>query len=299
MGRVCRFPSAILAHSYEIRATQGSTFAFFFFFFSDKKNASREGPGRARWPPWRRRPMTASFYHQAIGNCRTTLLHISPYSPESVFDLDSYARKTTNDDDADLKWVLEFERELMDMEMGSCKVAPAIADSTNETKKGTAFSTGRGEVLTPLAPLPTIYLHIIKPEVGLSTPEVFRALALGACSQRDPLALLGLHTTGAAGDDKLISNLEAPAFQCIPALADLKRKLASPAPDGYGFPKAFHVWERNLALRARGPRRPGLRCQARRRQDPPVARRLGLLPRGLVPLAPRPPILGKVGGLAG
>jgi hypothetical protein len=30
--------------------------------------------------------------------------------------------------------VLEFERELMDMEMGSCKVAPTIADSTNETK---------------------------------------------------------------------------------------------------------------------------------------------------------------------
>jgi hypothetical protein len=48
----------------------------------------------------------------------------SPYYPESVFDLDSYARKTTNDDDDELKWVLEFERELIDMEMGSCKVTP-------------------------------------------------------------------------------------------------------------------------------------------------------------------------------
>ena len=47
---------------------------------------------------------------------------------------DSYAHKTTNDDDAELKWVLEFERYLMDMEIGSCKVAPAIAGSKNETK---------------------------------------------------------------------------------------------------------------------------------------------------------------------
>jgi 4-diphosphocytidyl-2-C-methyl-D-erythritol kinase len=110
------------------------------------------------------------------------------------------------------------------------------SDATFFMSQGTAFCTGRGEVLTPLAPLPATDLYIFKPEVGLSTPEVFRALALGACSTRDPLALLGLHTTGAAGDDKFINDLEAPAFQCIPALADLKRKLASPAPDGYGFP---------------------------------------------------------------
>ena len=63
--------------------------------------------------------------------------HAAPYSPFSGvgLDLDTNARKTTNDDDADLKCVLEFERELMDMEMGSCKVSPTIADSTNETKK--------------------------------------------------------------------------------------------------------------------------------------------------------------------
>ncbi len=51
-------------------------------------------------------------------------------------DLDSRdAFKTTNDDDADLKWVLEFERKLVDMEIESCKVAPTSAGSTNETKK--------------------------------------------------------------------------------------------------------------------------------------------------------------------
>ncbi len=42
-----------------------------------KKKTVEEGLGRAQWPPWRRRPMTASTYHQAIGNRRTTLLQIS------------------------------------------------------------------------------------------------------------------------------------------------------------------------------------------------------------------------------
>jgi hypothetical protein len=47
---------------------------------------------------------------------------------------DSDVHKTANDDDAGLKWVLEFERYLMDIEAGSCKAAPSIAGSTNETK---------------------------------------------------------------------------------------------------------------------------------------------------------------------
>ncbi len=69
-------------------------------------------------------------------------------------DLDSWdARTTTKDDGADLKWVLEFERELMDMEMICCKVAPAIADSTNETKK--VPDKIYAEVCATLAALPS------------------------------------------------------------------------------------------------------------------------------------------------
>lgn len=73
-------------------------------------------------------------------------------------------------------------------------------------------------------------------QVGLSTPEVFRALDLSARSSADPLFLLGLHTTGAAGPDKHVNDLEKPAFQCVPALAALKRRLGADDPDGVGFP---------------------------------------------------------------
>ena len=41
---------------------------------------------------------------------------------------------------------------------------------------GTALASGRGEVLHPLAPLPSCHFVICKPEFSISTPELFKKL---------------------------------------------------------------------------------------------------------------------------
>ena len=41
---------------------------------------------------------------------------------------------------------------------------------------GTALAEGRGEVLTPLPPLPACYVVLCKPAFSVSTPELFKAL---------------------------------------------------------------------------------------------------------------------------
>lgn len=99
------------------------------------------------------------------------------------------------------------------------------SDATFFLSHGTAYCTGRGEVLTPLPALPSQDLYIVKPLVGLSTPTVFKALDLNGRSPADPLGLLGLHTTGASGVDKHVNDLEKPAFSVVPELAALKAYL--------------------------------------------------------------------------
>jgi 4-diphosphocytidyl-2-C-methyl-D-erythritol kinase len=56
---------------------------------------------------------------------------------------------------------------------------------------------------------------------------VFQALDLAGRSTADPLSLLGLHTTGAAGADKHVNDLEPPAFAVVPELAALKAFLVT------------------------------------------------------------------------
>lgn len=118
------------------------------------------------------------------------------------------------------------------------------SDATFFLSEGTAYCTGRGEVVTPLPPLKDEKrsLYIVKPDVGLSTPAVFKALDLDSRSTSDPLGLLELHTKSTDGADKYVNDLEPPAFSCIPDLARLKEVLAasvdSDAVDGggLGFP---------------------------------------------------------------
>ena len=44
------------------------------------------------------------------------------------------------------------------------------------TLGGTMLASGRGEILTPLAPLPPCWYGIIMPHFSISTPELFRKL---------------------------------------------------------------------------------------------------------------------------
>ena len=106
------------------------------------------------------------------------------------------------------------------------------SDITFFLSTGTAYCTGRGEVMTPVCfdpPLsPGTKLSIVKPDLGLSTPSVFRALDYDKLSDVDPDALLDAFLKGgvvAIDDGHYVNDLEPPAFVCLPELKALKDRL--------------------------------------------------------------------------
>ncbi|KAL3786058.1 hypothetical protein HJC23_003906 [Cyclotella cryptica] len=104
------------------------------------------------------------------------------------------------------------------------------SDITFFLSRGTAYCTGRGEIMTPIdPPLPAgSKLSIVKPDLGLSTPKVFSALDYDQLSKEDPEMLLNtfLKEGVVNTDDKYyINDLEQPAFDCLPELKALKEEL--------------------------------------------------------------------------
>jgi 4-diphosphocytidyl-2-C-methyl-D-erythritol kinase len=69
---------------------------------------------------------------------------------------------------------------------------------------------------------------IVKPDIGLSTPLVFQNLNYEQLSPLDPdktllpAFLAGIETVP---DEYFVNDLEAPAFYCVPELAELKNEL--------------------------------------------------------------------------
>ena len=88
--------------------------------------------------------------------------------------------------------------------------------------QGTAYCTGRGEILRPLQPLWNQTLTIVKPQEGLSTPLVFKNLKINELIPRDPEKILEGFL---AGSPTYFNDLEEPAFSLLPSLADLKQQL--------------------------------------------------------------------------
>lgn len=104
------------------------------------------------------------------------------------------------------------------------------SDITFFLSRGTAYCTGRGEILSSIdPPLPSgTKVCIVKPDVGLSTPAVFKALDYDKLSTVDPDEILlptFLKGIDQVDDDLFINDLEAPAFQCLPELKTLKDEL--------------------------------------------------------------------------
>lgn len=106
------------------------------------------------------------------------------------------------------------------------------SDITFFLSQGTAYCTGRGEIMTPTDPLleAGTKLCIVKPNVGLSTPSVFKALDYDELSQLDADKVLlpaFLEADGVenVSEDYYINDLEPPAFRCVPALGELKESL--------------------------------------------------------------------------
>ena len=104
------------------------------------------------------------------------------------------------------------------------------SDITFFLSRGTAYCTGRGEIMDPIdPPLPSgTKLCIVKPNVGLSTPAVFKALDYDLLSQLDadetllPTFLKGVDKVP---DEYFVNDLEPPAFKCLPELKALKEEL--------------------------------------------------------------------------
>ncbi len=80
---------------------------------------------------------------------------------------------------------------------------------------GTAYCTGRGECIRPIAPLPAQSFWIVKPTFGLSTPAVYRALLLDSLEQRQPLYALDAFMKG---EGVPFNDLEEAAWYCSPQL---------------------------------------------------------------------------------
>lgn len=96
--------------------------------------------------------------------------------------------------------------------------------------QGAAYCTGRGEIVEnvdPPIPLDTPML-LVKPPVGLSTPQIFKALDLDRRSTVDPKSMLEDLCQGAwRNQGNYINDLEQPAFDCLPELKALKDRLAA------------------------------------------------------------------------
>jgi 4-diphosphocytidyl-2-C-methyl-D-erythritol kinase len=106
------------------------------------------------------------------------------------------------------------------------------SDITFFLSRGTAYCTGRGEIMSGVdPPLPSgTKLCIVKPDVGLSTPAVFRALDYEELSQLDPdqtllPSFLKTRPIDAVPVEHFVNDLEPPAFRCVPELKSLKDEL--------------------------------------------------------------------------
>ena len=103
------------------------------------------------------------------------------------------------------------------------------SDITFFLSRGTAYCTGRGEIMDPIDPplASGTKVCIVKPDIGLSTPAVFKALDYDKLSDKDPKELLStfLADVSAVPEELFINDLEPPAFKCVPELKKLKDEL--------------------------------------------------------------------------
>lgn len=105
------------------------------------------------------------------------------------------------------------------------------SDITFFLSRGTAYCTGRGEIMDPMdPPLPSgTKVCIVKPDVGLSTPSVFKALEYDKLSTVDPddtlLPTFLNNKMEDVPDELFVNDLEPPAFKCVPELKELKEEL--------------------------------------------------------------------------
>jgi len=90
--------------------------------------------------------------------------------------------------------------------------------------RGSAYCTGRGEIVSPVAPLPPAACFLIKPADGLSTPSVFKELGLQpgqSLPGPEPLELLDGLQRDVFNAALYVNDLEPPAFKLMPRLKQM------------------------------------------------------------------------------
>lgn len=96
------------------------------------------------------------------------------------------------------------------------------SDITFFLSQGTAYCTGRGEVILSLPSLPNQNLWIVKPTEGLPTPQVYRRVEVHTLPNRNPEESLAACR---AGQPHYYNDLEPAAFAVQPSLGTLKQRL--------------------------------------------------------------------------
>ncbi|KAJ0978934.1 hypothetical protein J5N97_014408 [Dioscorea zingiberensis] len=92
--------------------------------------------------------------------------------------------------------------------------------------RGAAYCTGRGEVVQDIQNLPLdLPMVLIKPQEACSTAEVYKRLHLDRTSSVDPLNLLENISLNGISQDICINDLEIPAFEVLPSLKRLKKRI--------------------------------------------------------------------------
>lgn len=93
--------------------------------------------------------------------------------------------------------------------------------------QGAAYCTGRGEIVEDIRnPLPAnLPMVLVKPPEACSTAEVYKRLRLEHTSQTDPLVLLKEITENGISQDACVNDLEPPAFDVLPSLKRLKKRI--------------------------------------------------------------------------
>ena len=93
-----------------------------------------------------------------------------------------------------------------------------------------AVITGIGEHIVPVPPLPPVWLVLVNPGFALATADVFRALAGRASAPPPPWPTITSTKELIAALAARRNDLEAPALECAPALAEVLTALRQ-APD--------------------------------------------------------------------
>ncbi|TVU34796.1 hypothetical protein EJB05_16648 [Eragrostis curvula] len=101
--------------------------------------------------------------------------------------------------------------------------------------RGAAYCTGRGEIVQDVPnPLPeSLPMVLIKPPEACSTAEVYKRFRLEQASQMDPLTLLEDITQIGISQDVCVNDLEPPAFEVLPSLKRLKKRIVAASQGGY------------------------------------------------------------------